>query len=298
VDQEREAAAIARAEATSKLNDVRRETEKFERQFEGEKKGLADTESKLNGLAPEVSAIRAILTPELKRRAEGRELDSPETVEGDLSRARHHFEGLGEPPPPEIRLEAAQLQSNVSELEHHVSERTRELEAAAQELDVCRTRYLEVVGHTLREYRTRAVELGRGAEIVVEMELPTLRNDDAVLDEASIGPRFGFDGKEPLAMGDSSFSGGQQVIGGMILLMAMAETEGRGFFLLDEPFAHLSIDRVDHVGRFLSASKAQFIITAPTTLDRGQLNPASMVIVVQKKRKDAPFAPAPLVAVS
>ncbi len=99
-------------------------------------------------------------------------------------------------------------------------------------------------------------------------------------------------------MGDSSFSGGQQVVAGLILLMAMAETEGRGFFLLDEPFAHLSIDRVDQVGRFLSASRAQFIITAPTTLDRGQLNPASMVIVLQKKRKDAPFAPSPLVAVS
>jgi chromosome segregation ATPase len=298
IDADREAAAMSVAEVKARFDQVKDGREQFERQLDGEIKGLRENESRLQEINPRLDAIEVTLTPELRRLAEARALDSPATVEADLGRARDYLAALGQPPPPEVRLESAHLQSNVSELERHVKERTEELEAAAQELDVCRTRYMEVVSYTLREYRGRAEELGRGADVVVEMDLPTLRNDDAVLDEARISPRFGFDGKEPLPMGDSSFSGGQQVVAGLILLMAMAETEGRGFFLLDEPFAHLSIDRVDNVGKFLRASKAQFIITAPTTLDRGQLDPASMVIVLQKKRKDSTHAPAPLVAMS
>src|SRR5512145_1599342 len=130
------------------------------------------------------------------------------------------------------------------------------------------------------------------------MDLPRLTDDDRILDEATIEVRFGFDGKEPLHLGHPSFSGGQQVICGLILLMAMAETDGRGFFILDEPFAHLSIDRIDDVGKFLRSTRSQFIITAPTTLDRAQLDPASLLIVLQKKRPDEAFAPVPIVAVA
>jgi len=78
--------------------------------------------------------------------------------------------------------------------------------------------------------------------------------------------------------------------------MAMAETEGESFFVVDEPFAHLSLDRVDDVGRFLRRSGAQFLITVPTTLDRGQLDPASLLIVLRKKGPGEAHAPAPLVA--
>jgi hypothetical protein len=67
-------------------------------------------------------------------------------------------------------------------------------------------------------------------------------------------------------------SGGQQIIAGLVLLMSMAETEGDSFFFVDEPFAHLPLDRVDDVGKFLRRSGVQFLMTVPTTLDRGQLD--------------------------
>lgn len=78
--------------------------------------------------------------------------------------------------------------------------------------------------------------------------------------------------------------------------MSMAEIEGDSFFIVDEPFAHLSLDRVDDVGKFLRRSGAQFLITVPTTLDRGQLDPASLVMVLRKKVSSEAFAPLPLVA--
>jgi DNA repair exonuclease SbcCD ATPase subunit len=234
--------------------------------------------------------------PELYARAERGELDGPDTVASDLDRARRTLDALGEPPPREVREEALHLRANIDEAERHLAARRREAEEAQKELSECRLRYLEIISGALQDYRRRATELAAGAEVGVEMELPRLVDDDRVLDEAAIEVRFGFDGKAPLPLGDPSFSGGQQVIAGLILLMAMAETDGRGFFMLDEPFAHLSLDRVDQVGRFLRAARAQFILTAPTTLDRAQLDPASLVIVLQKKRPGEPHAPVPIVA--
>jgi len=238
------------------------------------------------------------VAPELRARAEQGELDGPDTVREDLRRAQQNFAALPEPPSPTIREEERHLRANVEDLERHVTARRREADDARAELAQCRARYLEVVNSTLADYRQRAAGIAAAAAVTVEMELPRLADDDRTLDEAGIHVRFGFDGKEPLQLGDASFSGGQQVIAGLILLMAMAEMDGQGFFMLDEPFAHLSIDRIDDVGRFLRATRSQFILTAPTTLDRAQLDPASLLIVLQKKRPDEAFAPVPIVAVA
>ncbi len=240
--------------------------------------------------------MEGAIAPALRARAEARELDGPSTVRADLERARDRLEDLGEPPPPEIREEARHLKANVEELERHVGARSREAEKAKAELAECRARYLEIVAAALHDYRRRVTELAGIAEVSVEMELPRLAEDDRALDEAEILVRFGFDGKDPLPLGDPSFSGGQQVIVGLVLLMGMAETDGEGFFMLDEPFAHLSLDRVDQVGRFLKGTRSQFILTAPTTLDRAQLDPASLVIVLSKKRRGQAHAPLPIVA--
>lgn len=153
-----------------------------------------------------------------------------------------------------MRDEERVLRANVQESERHVSQREREAEAARSELEKCRSRYLEVVNETLVDYRRRVREIAEIAGVTSEVEIPKLINDDRLLDEARIGVGFGFDGKDPLPLGNPSFSGGQQVIAGLILLMAMAETERHGFFMLDEPFAHLSLDRIDHVGRFLRST--------------------------------------------
>jgi energy-coupling factor transporter ATP-binding protein EcfA2 len=262
----------------------------------GEREALERTEAELTAADSRIRELVDRVSPELYARAEQGELDGPDTVASDLDRARRTLEGLGEPPPREVREEALHLRANIDEAERHLNARRREAEEAQAELSECRQRYLEIVSGALQDYRRRAAELAAGAEVAVEMELPRLVDDDRALDEAAIEVRFGFDGKAPLPLGDPSFSGGQQVIAGLVLLMAMAETDGRGFFMLDEPFAHLSLDRVDQVGRFLRAARSQFILTAPTTLDRAQLDPASLVIVLQKKRPGEPHAPAPIVA--
>jgi len=309
----REALAGARADLEEKKRDVNaatvllqrgradveraeRDLLELERRVEGERKALEEAEQETVRLDEEMDLLSRSVAADLRGRAERGELDSVETTEGDLRRARQALEALGASPDPTLREEERHLRVNVEEAERHVSARAQEASAARQELSACRTRYLEVVSGALQDYRRRAVEIARSAQVSVEMDLPALTDDDRALDEAELHVRFGFDGKEPLPLGDSSFSGGQQVIGGLVLLMAMVEGEGRGFFMLDEPFAHLSVDRVDDVGRFLRASGAQFVITAPTTLDRAQLDPASLVIALRKKRPEDGHAPVPMVA--
>jgi chromosome segregation ATPase len=299
----REAARLAREEAEATLRkraQVRQLEEErlgqLRTQHEGESNTLRELELRARTLEARISELSSGISSELRERAERGELDGVETVRADLARARRDLENHGEPPPEEIREEARHLEANVRELEGHVRDRGEEARRARQELDACRQRYLEIVSRTLQDYRRRCVEIGARADVAVEMELPALGNDERTLDEAAINVRLGFDGKEPMSLGDPSFSGGQQVIAGLVLLMAMAETGGSGFFMLDEPFAHLSLDRIDQVGRFLRSTRAQFILTAPTTLDRAQLDPASQLIVLRKKRPADPAAPLPLVA--
>ncbi|HEY4573292.1 MAG TPA: hypothetical protein VIJ26_04995, partial [Thermoanaerobaculia bacterium] len=292
----REEAHRAREAALTERTQVEERARQLTVRLAGEKEALERSEGELTGAEVRVRELEDRVDAPLRALAARGELDGPDTVRADLERARRQWTALGEPPPPEVREEALHLRANIEEAERHLAARRREAAEAQEELAECRRRYLEVISGSLHDYRRRAAELASGAEVAVEMELPRLADDDRVLDEAAIDVRFGFDGKEPLPLGDPSFSGGQQVIAGLILLMAMAETDGRGFFLLDEPFAPLSLDRVDQVGRFLRASRSQFLLTAPTTLDRAQLDPAAMVIVLQKKRPHEPHAPVPIVA--
>jgi energy-coupling factor transporter ATP-binding protein EcfA2 len=294
--QEVIAATALLMRALAETERAERGIEELDRRIEGERKALRETEEETVRIDAEIAVLTRSIGPDLRLRAERMELDSAETTEGDLRRARKALESMGAKPDPTVREDERHLRANVEEAERHVAARTQEAAAARQELSACRTRYLEVVSGALQDYRRRAIEIARGAQVAVEMDLPRLTDDDRALDDAELHVRFGFDGKDALPLGDSSFSGGQQVIGGLVLLMAMVDGAGRGFFMLDEPFAHLSIDRIDDVGRFLRSSGAQFVITAPTTLDRAQLDPASLVIMLRKKRPVDGHAPVPMVA--
>jgi chromosome segregation ATPase len=286
-------------EASLASRDAERDLTELRTRLVGERKGLEEAEAEARENESRVEELSRSVDPELRLRAERGELvDGEDSVRAEFERAQRSFALRGEPPPAEVREEEKHLADNVAELDRHLAARRAEADAARAELDECRLRYLGIVSGALDDYRRRAKDLAERAQVKLEMDLPHLAtlDGDRGLDEAEIRPSFGFDGKEPLPLGDPSFSGGQQVIAGLILLMAMAETERRGFFILDEPFAHLSLDRVDQVGRFLRSTQSQFIITAPTTLDRAQLDPASLVLVLRKKRPDEPFAPVPIVA--
>jgi DNA repair exonuclease SbcCD ATPase subunit len=274
--------------------------ENRQKELEGTSAAVANMDSDLLKLQEQIAVVAAQASPEIRVAAEAGELtSSPEIADRDVKDTRERLERFRteEPvPDPTIRDEYKLTLHNIQELEQHVLARQSEADAARSELDQCRGEYLQVIGSVLHDYRRRAGALAEIACAKLEIELPSLENSDKSIDEAGIVVRIGFDGKSPTEIGDTAHSGGQQVIAGLVLLMAMAETEGDSFFIVDEPFAHLSLDRIDEVGRFLRGSGSQFLITVPTTLDRGQLDPASLLVVLSKKKADEAFAPRPIIA--
>lgn len=184
--------------------------------------------------------------------------------------------------------------------ERALAARRRELDAATEELALARKAYVRVVEETIRRYRRNVLRLGELCRVDVRVAVPgsdSLREDaDGLVGRVGLEVKVGFDGKRPVAVHDPELSGGQRVVSSLILLMALTmndDGDTAGFFILDEPFAHLSVERIDEVARFLRVTRAQFLITTPTTHNLMVFNPAGLTLNLRKKPGDARFAPVP-----
>lgn len=276
------------------------EAERAQRELGGLREKIAADEQRQKELEPKLNDLSNVVTGNLRQQAEQGELTGtpPQAEAGaDACKAAlKRFKEEGPIPDESVRAQQQSQIKTIQDLKAHIESRQKEADALRNELDNCRGDYLEVIRRVLADYGRRARSLAEGAQAKLEVEMPHLENDDRSIDEAGIVVRIGFDGKSPIPVGDSSLSGGQKVIAGLIVLMSMAETDKQSFFILDEPFAHLSLDRVDEVGQFLRNSGSQFLITVPTTLDKGQLDPASLLIVLRKKDSKEKAAPRPIIA--
>ncbi len=184
--------------------------------------------------------------------------------------------------------------------DRQLARRRHELDEQTEELGLARQAYVRVVEETIRRYRRNVLALGELCRVEVDVHVPgadQLRAEgDALLGRAGLEVRVGFDGKRPVPVHDSRLSGGQSVVASLILLMALTmneEGQTAGFFILDEPFAHLSIERIDEVARFLEVTQAQFLITTPTTHNLRVYNPAGLTLNLRKKAGTSRFAPVP-----
>ncbi|MEB3223235.1 MAG: AAA family ATPase [Candidatus Sericytochromatia bacterium] len=187
---------------------------------------------------------------------------------------------------------------NVQAQETFVTRRLREVNEGETELKACRMSYIRLVEQVLGDYRENALRLAEKANIRLHMELPTFSPEDDGIEKAGVHVQVAYDGKDLRPLSDPDLSGGQKVIVSLLLLMALTDGDGGagpGFFILDEPFAHLSVERIDEVGDFLKASSAQFILTTPTTHNHNVFNPARLTITLFKKPHHENLAPPPVV---
>lgn len=187
---------------------------------------------------------------------------------------------------------------NVKAQETFVTRRLREVNEGEAELKACRASYIRLVEQVIGDYKENALRLAAKANINLHMELPKLSAEDDGIEKAGVHVQVAYDGKDLRPLSDPDLSGGQKVIVSLLLLMALTDDNGGagpGFFILDEPFAHLSVERIDEVGDFLKASKAQFILTTPTTHNHNVFNPAKLTITLFKKPHHETLAPPPVV---
>jgi chromosome segregation ATPase len=185
------------------------------------------------------------------------------------------------------------LVKDYSGLESEMAARRGEVERARQLTDEARAAYITKLKATLRAYSKNLLHLGQLAGIEVEMDMPRLENDDAILSSAGLNIRFNFDQKGMMGLNDGEASGGQQVMKSLILLIGlmMDEVNPSGFVFIDEPFAHLDIANIDRVGAFLKATQAQYLITTPNTHNINIFEPSDLTLATRKKQPGESWAP-------
>jgi DNA repair exonuclease SbcCD ATPase subunit len=248
----------------------------------------------------EIDELRTQVPEELQTEAAQELLESEVSLIERLNLLRERiarFAGNRDPRAVQLWERAT---ADLTEHERNLASQRRELESGATELQLARQAYKRVVAETIRRYRANVLKLGELCRVEVQVRVPgaeLLRDEsDDLLGKAGLEVRIGFDGKKPIAVDDPKLSGGQSVVASLVLLMALTMQEGEsaaGFFILDEPFAHLSVERIDEVARFLQVTRAQFIITTPTTHNLLVYNPAQLTLNLRKKAGEERHAPVP-----
>jgi chromosome segregation ATPase len=84
--------------------------------------------------------------------------------------------------------------------------------------------------------------------------------------------RVGVGDKPRVQYNSEDLSGGQKAA--LSILMGMTavslETDGAGFFVIDEPFAASDVGKINELGRFLQRTGAQYLVSMPTSADIDQ----------------------------
>ena len=236
------------------------------------------------------------LTPGQRARVSGKRL-SVEACETKLESILDEISeiDLQELPGSDVYEKYDRMKAAVGETREGLSRVERARLEYEAETTASRLAYLTRAGGALTRYRDRVKELCSFVNMEPDMSIPTFTENttNEEVENAEIELRFRF-GEEPWRKsGDGTFSGGQTVLQGLIQLMALAELNRDAFFIVDEPYAHLSIDRIDQVAAFLETSGPQFIVTAPTGLNKDLFGTATQLITTSPKREGEKFLPHP-----
>jgi DNA repair exonuclease SbcCD ATPase subunit len=292
--QKAQAASTADRDASQAENDLAR----LQREIDALSAQIASRGPQLQGLETSKRRLEEKIAPEQRTLEALTGVPMPDVVRLRINEMETELARYPGCTDPAILLLWEKQAENVAAQETFVTRRLREVNEGEAELKACRASYIRLVEQVIGEYKENALRLAAKANINLHMELPKLSAEDDGIEKAGVHVLVAYDGKDLRPLSDPDLSGGQKVIVSLLLLMALTDDNGGagpGFFILDEPFAHLSVERIDEVGDFLKASKAQFILTTPTTHNHNVFNPARLTITLFKKPHHENLAPPPVV---
>lgn len=289
-EQSRSDRAVRRGELSARRERLEQERGSLERALPAQRtKAMLELEQ-LRRMDEELPA--ALRTPEALADVHSR--DTVETLIERLDDELTNWTGCRDLAAKEVY---DKIKAEYDEFVGFLDKRRSEHARWNDELGLARRSYKRVVEQTVEFYRRAVTRLAEKAGFQVEVPNLNLSDDDDTLERAALVVRVAYDGKHFVAIDDPDLSGGQSVLTSLVLLLGMTFADGTedstGFFILDEPFAHLSVERIDDVAAFLSATKSQFILTTPTTHNHNVFNPAHLTIALRKKRPGEVEAPAP-----
>ncbi len=290
----------ASGETEARIDFLRSQVSDLDRNLAGSRASLDQGLSRQADLERQVALIKASLpaalgTPE--RIAAARDL---RLVQAEVDEVASHVDTFQGCRDPDVPLQWKAQRQARDDLRNHVDRCGQEVADGRRELDHCRQDYLRVVAAVFERYRRNVRELGEIAGFTFRLHLePELADNDQVLEKIELKAEVSVDGAAFRPINTARLSGGQRVIASLTLLMALSDQESRtGLFILDEPFAHLSTERIDEVAQFINAVQAQFILTTPVTENATVLSTARRLIIMQIKPSAELLAPLPYLAVA
>lgn len=230
-------------------------------------RSLADA---LNSAEAELSALLITdlppATDEVQQLLAG--APSPGTLQKQLEEVERGLSGTA----PEDRdsmlpVNAARQQEMLDTVRQSLERTSAQVVETQQTAARAREQYQETTRRVFRAYFARLRDAGLALDFQVDGRLEP-RDDERF--EVDIRVRVG---DKPAVHHDSQdLSGGQKAA--LSILMGMTavslESDGAGFFLIDEPFAASDVNKINELGNFLARTKAQYLLSMPTSSDLEQ----------------------------
>lgn len=134
-------------------------------------------------------------------------------------------------------------------------------QAAAEE---AQEQYQQFTRRVFRHYFARLRDAGTALDFALDGKLAPLPTGDFACEV-----RVGVGQKAPVHYRSEDLSGGQKAA--LSILMGMTavslESEGPGFFLIDEPFSQSDLNKINELGWFLRRTGSQYLVSMPTSAD-------------------------------
>ncbi len=284
-----------RNKKNNEIRDVQKECDKIFRDKRQMEESMADKSQILSQLKWQKEELDKTLPKDTETTYIPEQLEKPEWLNQKLQELNHHIEVYAGSRDLNLIIlfehEKQELHSKRKQLERQEDDQR----LRSQELERCRRDYKEMISQTIEFYSKAIKELSdvAGCKMRIQLELGS---GESLIEEAKLQVKVAFDKKHEVDIHDKSLSGGQDVISSLILLVALSRIEqerGSGFFIMDEHNAHLDMLRIMEVGHFLRSTKAQFILTTPTTENIAALAVADLIITFSKKEGATSMAPKP-----
>ena len=284
----------ARNQSIRSEQELYREVEKFQRDRQQLSEALMGKEQILLQLRWQKEQLDKQLPANATKSYTPEELEPPQWLEHkiqEIERDVQLFAGCRDFAMISLyQHEMAQLESKQKQLARQEEDQGQR----SQELEKCRDDYRDMINHTINFYNKAVKELSdlAGCRMRILLELGS---GETLVEDAKLHAKVSFDQKVEVDIHDKSLSGGQDVIASLILLVALSrmEQESTGFFIMDEHNAHLDMLRIMEVGHFLRSTKAQFVLTTPTTENMAALAVADLIVTFTKKTANDKTAPKP-----
>ena len=153
---------------------------------------------------------------------------------------------------------------DVAAVEERLSGLAADLAETKKAAEEAREQYHQSTRAVFRSYFSRLAESAAALDYRIEGRIEP-REDGRFRADVRIGVS-----DKPLVHHDSQdLSGGQKAA--LSILMSMTavslESDGAGFFLIDEPFSASDVVKINELGRFLERTRAQYLVSMPTSAD-------------------------------